>query len=443
MLISTTATNTVRENDSNMTNSTHLVDVPAAKIAPLGKGLGFLDHELTAVDIANLGWNLLREDLSLPTAVLYEEKIQHNLAWMQKFAEAYGAKLAPHGKTTMAPKLFERQMQAGAWGMTLATVHQVRVAYEHGIRRVLMANQLVGRQNMIMLSGLLEDRQFEFFCLVDSAELVERLGRFFSSRGRRLNVLLEVGVQGGRTGVRNREQLQSLLTALDSWKETIVLCGVELFEGLLHDETEIRDFLQNAVDVMKQLSQEKRFQRSPIILSGAGSAWFDVVADVFSKAKLGTDVELLLRSGCYVTHDAGVYRQAQTRMIKENPVAQKMSPGLTPALHLWAYVQSVPEKNMAIVGFGKRDAAFDLGFPIPALHFRPGQQSPAVAPAQWKITRMWDQHASMEIPEGADLRVGDMVGFDISHPCLTFDKWKYLPVVDAKFHVIDVMETFF
>lgn len=414
-----------------------------AVIRPLAKGIGFLDRAVDASQIRKLGWNLLREDLSLPAAVLYEETLAHNLAWMQKFAEAYGAKLAPHGKTTMSPKLFARQLQAGAWGMTLATPHQVRVAYQHGILRVLMANQLVGRENMETISRLLEDREFEFFCLVDSAELVEALGQFFRSRGQRLNVLLEVGVEGGRTGVRNREQLQALLTALNSWKENVVLCGVELFEGLVSDEKMIREFLENAVDVTKQLSRENRFQRRPIILSGAGSAWFDVVAESFSKAKFEAETEILLRSGCYVTHDAGVYRDAQARMMKENPVAQRMAPGLLPSLHLWAYVQSVPEKKIAILGFGKRDAAFDLGLPIPALHFRRGQQAPKPAPQQWKVTRMWDQHASMQIPDGREVRVGDMIGFDISHPCLTFDKWRYLAVVDAKFNVIDIVETYF
>ena len=427
-----------------MTNRAHTVEASeAAVVRPLSKGIGFLDREMDAGEIRKLGWNLLREDLSLPAAVLYEEKLAHNLAWMQKFAEAYGAKLAPHGKTTMAPKLFVRQLQAGAWGMTLATVHQARVAYEHGVRRVLLANELVGRQNMETISRLLEDREFDFFCLVDSPELVEALGEFFRSRGQRLNILLEVGVQGGRTGIRNREQLLALAAALDSWKDTLVLSGVELFEGLLHDENEICDFLQNAVDVTKKLSQEKRFQRSPILLSGAGSAWFDVVAEVFKKAKFDAGIEILLRSGCYVTHDAGVYRDAQARMMKENPVVQKMTPGLVPALHLWAYVQSVPEANIAIVGFGKRDVAFDLGLPMPALHFRSGQRAPGPAPQDWKVTRLWDQHASMQIPEGADLRVGDMIGFDISHPCLTFDKWRYLAVVDTKFDVIDIVETFF
>jgi D-serine dehydratase len=427
-----------------MTNRPYTVEVPAtAVVRALAKGIGFLDREIDAGEIRKLGWNLLSEDLSLPAAVLYEEKLAHNLAWMQRFADAYRAKLAPHGKTTMAPKLFARQLEAGAWGMTLATVHQVRVAYGHGVRRVLMANQLVGRQNMETISRLLDDHGFEFFCLVDSRELVEALGKFFSSRGQRLNVLLEVGVQGGRTGVRDREQLQALSAALNDWKDTVVLCGVELFEGLLHEESAIRDFLRNAVDVTKELAQEKRFRRSPIILSGAGSAWFDVVADVFSKAKFDHEVEVVLRSGCYLTHDAGVYRDAQSRMMKENPVAQKLAPGLVPALHLWAYVQSIPEKNVAVIGFGKRDVAFDLGLPTPALHFRPRQPAPAPAPKEWKVTRLWDQHASMQVPPGADVQVGDMIGFDISHPCLTFDKWRYLPVVNSKLEVIDIVETFF
>src|SRR5471032_2736617 len=83
-------------------------------------------------------WNLLREDLSLPVAVLSEARIAHNLAWMQDFVTRYGVKLAPHGKTTMAPQLFARQIQGGAWGITLATASQTWAAYTHGVRRVLL-----------------------------------------------------------------------------------------------------------------------------------------------------------------------------------------------------------------------------------------------------------------------------------------------------------------
>jgi D-serine dehydratase len=92
---------------------------------------------------------------------------------------------------------------------------------------------------------------------------------------------------------------------------------------------------------------------------------------------------------------------------------------------------------------GKRDAAFDSGLPVPALHFRPGDAAPKTAPAHWTLTKMMDQHAYLKIAEDDNLRVGDMIGFDISHPCLTFDKWRALPVLNSQYQVIDVVQTFF
>jgi D-serine dehydratase len=414
-----------------------------SSITPLNKGLGAFEQPLEAADLAALQWNLLREDLSLPTAVLYQEKILHNLHWMEQFIAAYGVKLAPHGKTTMAPKLFDLQLQNGAWGITLATAHQVRVAYQHGVRRVLMANQLVGRQNMAIVSDLLEDDGFDFFCLVDSAQQVEQLGEFYRAKGQRLQVLIELGVEDGRTGVRDAEQLESVLTALSTWGEPLMLCGIEVYEGVLKDEAAIRSFLQRAVDVTRDLAHKGKFTGKRTLLSGAGSAWYDVVADVFSKAGLGDSVDVVLRPGCYLTHDVGVYREAQQEILKRNPIAKEMHSSLQPALQLWAYVQSVPENERAIISLGKRDAAFDAGLPTPALRYRPGTTAPLATPAGWQLTKMMDQHAYLQIGSGDDIRVGDMIGFDISHPCLTFDKWRYLPVLDGEYQVIDVVQTFF
>jgi D-serine dehydratase len=120
-----------------------------------------------------------------------------------------------------------------------------------------------------------------------------------------------------------------------------------------------------------------------------------------------------------------------------------MLSGLVPALHVWAYVQSVPEPRRAIVGLGRRDAAFDSGLPAPALFFRPGEPAPVPAPPHWALTKMMDQHAYLEISEEDRLRPGDMIGFDISHPCLTFDKWRVLPVLDSGYQVVDLVRTFF
>jgi D-serine deaminase-like pyridoxal phosphate-dependent protein len=412
-------------------------------VSPLNKGLGLLYGSLEPEAIVALGWNLLNEDLCLPCAVLYRDKLQHNLDWMQQFIEAYGVRLAPHGKTTMAPKLFHMQLQAGAWGITLATAHQTMTAWKHGVKRVLMANQLVGKQNMAVIAHLLEDREFEYYCLVDSAQGVEQLGRFFVERGLRANVLLEMGVAGGRTGVRDESQLESVLTALARWRSSVALCGVELYEGVLDNEQEIRAFLKRTVDTARDLATEGWFERSPILMSGAGSAWYDVVAEEFAAARFNEPVEIVLRPGCYLTHDAGAYKKAQARILAGNPIAKKLNDGLAPALQVWANVQSVPEPARAIIGLGKRDAAFDSGLPTPALHYRPGEAAPMAAPAHWLLTKMMDQHAYMQIAADDKLEVGDMIGFDISHPCLTFDKWRVLPIVDAEYTVVDLVQTFF
>jgi D-serine dehydratase len=413
------------------------------RIASLNKGIGNPARLTPAAPGMGAGWNLLREDVSLPAAVLDNEALEHNLQWMQQFISAYGLNLAPHGKTTMAPQLFLRQLQHGAWGITVATAQQALVACEHGMQRVLMANQLIGKENMAIVSRLLTTPGFEFFCLVDSAAQLEQLGAFFRASGQRLQVLIELGVAGGRAGLRGQAQLVALLHALDHWNDAIALCGIEVYEGVLDREDRVRDLLDAAVAITRTLAAEKRFARHPPLLTGAGSAWYDVVAAVFSAAGFNRDVEIVLRPGCYLTHDVGIYREAQARILERNPIARQMQSGLRPALRIWAYVQSVPESERAIVAMGKRDAAFDAGLPVPALHFRPGDLLPRLAPAEWVVTRMMDQHAYLRISSGDDLRVGDMLAFDISHPCLTFDKWRALLVVNAQYDVIDVLPTYF
>jgi D-serine dehydratase len=429
----------------------------AERVDPCGKGIGAAADETALTEVARLRWNLLREDLSLPAAVLYQDIVAHNLRWMRQFVDAYHVSLAPHGKTTMCPAIFKWQIDNGAWGITLATASQMRTAARHGVRRVLMANQLVGRRNMAIVSELLEDPAFEAYCLVDSADGVEQLGRFFSERGQRIAVLLELGAEGGRTGVRDERAEDAVLAALDRWKQGVVLAGIEVYEGVLPEETAIRALLRRAVTTVERLSEAGRFEAGrSVILSGAGSAWFDVVAEELVQANVMQRLEIVLRPGCYVTHDIGAYTQAQKRMEQTNAAVQRLGEGLRPAMHIWAYVQSRPEPGLAIVGLGKRDAAFDSGLPKPVLHFRPSsvtggdanasasaETRPAAAPAEWSVTKMMDQHAYLSVPADADVRVGDMIAFDIYHPCLTWDKWRQVAVVNDGYDVVDLLQTYF
>ncbi|WP_369788957.1 amino acid deaminase [Rouxiella sp. WC2420] len=420
------------------------------------KGLGLLTADASMGDIARQGWNILQEQVSLPVAVLSEEKVEHNLAWMQEFIDRYKVKLAPHGKTTMSPELFQMQLDAGAWGITLATAPQVDAAFAHGVRKFLMANQLVGKGNMAIIANLMRQAaDFEFVCIVDSAANVDALGEYFAEAGLTLRLLLEYGVTGGRTGIRDGLQEIEVLEAVSRWPQSLSLVGVEIYEGVLNEEEPIREFLQHVLGRTQALAEAGHFKETNVILSGAGSAWYDVVAEEFSRGGQHLDagerhrLDVVLRPGCYLTHDVGAYLRAADRIKQSNPVAREMNFSLLPALQVWAYVQSLPEPGRAIVGLGKRDTSSDAGFPVASSHYRPqsgkNQAYAAVVPApeDWTIFAMMDQHAFMSIPQNADIKVGDMLAFDISHPCLTFDKWRQLLLINEQYDVTAAVTTWF
>jgi D-serine dehydratase len=408
-----------------------------------------LDMELNkGVGHAGQDWNLLAGDVPWPAAVISESRMAHNLAWMREFIDAYGLTLAPHGKTTMAPALFRRQLEAGAWGITVATVQQARVAAAHGVEHILIANQVVGAANVAMLAELAARRDLDVMCLVDSAGGVDLLGQACEARGARLDVLIELAPEpdqpGLRTGVRTEEELAAVLKSLVPWLGTLRLAGVEFYEGVLPDEAEVRCFVRRAVAITTRLVADGRVERAPAILTGAGSAWYDVVAEESAEAVRDGSVQVLLRPGCYISHDDGLYRAAQEGILCRNPVAPRLGAPLQPALRIWAAVQSIPDPARAVVAMGKRDVAFDAGLPRPVTLFRPGHDSrPRDAPGHWEVTGLMDQHAYLAIAPGDDLAVGDVLAFDISHPCLTFDKWRRILVADDDHRVVDVIETFF
>ncbi|MCL5425132.1 MAG: amino acid deaminase [Gammaproteobacteria bacterium] len=388
-----------------------------------------------------LGPNVLW-GVSLPAAVVYEEPLTHNVEWMQRFAEAHGARLAPHGKTTMTPALFHRQLQAGAWGITLATAPQCRAAFTHGVTRLLMANQLVGKANMTIIASLLEQGA-TFYCVVDSHKNVRQLGRFFAERGLRLSVLIEVGVEGGRCGCRNQQEIVSLAQAIAE-EPALLLAGLEGYEGVVHGdnpESGIRAYAQYLVDVAVELEAAQRFSEPNPIVTASGSAWYDLIAEAFRGAPLQGRFTPVLRPGCYVVHDHGLYREAQTAVMARRPDLQQ---GLEPALEVFAQVQSLPEPGLAIVALGKRDIGYDQ-LPLPLRRYREGGEVSQPLPVTgWEVTKIMDQHTFVRLPEEAQgIEVGDIVAFGASHPCLTFDKWRQLLLVDAQLNVKEHLATCF
>ena len=391
---------------------------------------------------------LLNGDISFPSAVLYRSNLDNNIEWMQEFANNAGVSLAPHGKATMMPEVFQQQIKAGAWGMTLATSHQVAVAASAGIKRILMANQLVGYANMTMISGLLES--IEYFCLVDNIDNIRQLDDFFTNKGQQLNVLIEYGITGGRCGCRSQEDLIAVRDAIKS-STSIKLAGIEVYEGLIHGEDaegKIITLLKEVVETFNSFDKEGYFDCKPALLTGAGSEWYDVVADVFSAACQNDDMLPIIRPGSYVIFDKGVYAVSQNKLMKRSELARSIGSGLKSALEIWTCVQSVPEPGFAVVGMGKRDVSFNTRLPQPVLYHRPtpnsgpDNTSPLALKSGWETFDVMDLHSLIHFPKDFDLKPGDILAFSTSHPNLTMDKWRSVCIIDDDYRIIETMQTF-
>ncbi|GAA1576352.1 alanine racemase [Dactylosporangium maewongense] len=350
-----------------------------------------------------------------PLLVARKSALEHNVRTMTDFCAAHGLAFAPHAKTHMAPSLLRAQLAAGAWALTAATASQVLALRNLGATRVVVAGQLLDRR---VLEWLAREREagFEVIFQVDSVVGVR------AAAGLPLPVLVELGHPGGRTGCRSQDELLAVAAAVEA-DPALRLAGVAGYEGTQPDAEGVSGFLDDLRAAVHALSRAGLLGPEVLVATG-GSAWFDLVAarlGAGARWPVGHRVTTVLRSGAYLSHDEGFYR--------ERTPFNRVAGELRPALTLWAQVLSAPEPGLAILGAGKRDVSFDEGLPIP----RDGRLT---------VTKVNDHHLFLADPDGL-LRPGDLVELGISHPCTAFDKWRAIPVVDDDGTVTDVLRTHF
>ncbi|NUH40355.1 amino acid deaminase [Streptomyces samsunensis] len=407
------------------------------------KGLPPNAEGLTVGELAAERRSLFTGGFTTPVLALSAEALEHNLVAMERYSAAHGLAFAPHGKTSLAPQLFERQLAHGAWGITAAVPTQVRIYRAFGIQRIFLANEVVDAAALHWLAAELDaDPDFRFIAYVDSVRGVELMDAALREAGARrpVDVVVELGGgEGARTGIRTEAECATVADAVAA-TGTLRLVGVAGYEGEVPkpDGERVRAWLRRLTALAADFDAAGRFEGvDEVVVSAGGSAWFDAVADVFAELPtLSRPVLKLLRSGAYVSHDDGHYRH----LTPFNRVPEEGE--LHPAFRLWAQVVSRPEPSQAFLNAGKRDAAYDLDMPEPQLirSARDATTRPATGLA---VTALSDQHAWVTVADGTDLEVGDWVGLGLSHPCTSFDKWQLIPVAEADGTVTDYIRTFF
>ncbi|MBL3687892.1 hypothetical protein D3248_13135 [Leucobacter zeae] len=418
--------------------------IPPPELA-LTKGLGpALAHDPTGGDV--IGASLFAADRDFPQLSLRAPALEHNIAAMAAYAADRGVRIAPHGKTAMSPELAELQLAAGAWGITAATPAQLRVYRRFGIQRLFLANQLVEPAAIAWVRAeLAQDPDFECFVTVDSAAGLALLASDGSGPAARpIDVVLEVGNAGGRTGVRDAAHLAEL-AGVAAGTPGVRVAGVTNYEGTLGGGTpdeaaqRVRAFAAGIAASVAALEADGLLPDRGIVSIG-GSAYFDEALAGLRSGGIDAD-RIVLRSGAYLTHDDGLYSRT-------SPSARGIAgtPRFEPAISVWAPVLSVPEPGLAILLCGRRDVGFDQDLPaIRGLRRRDGGDP---RPFAGTITQLADQHAFATFdPDrfGSDAgpAVGELVELGISHPCTTLDRWGLVPVVDDEHRVRELIRMYF
>jgi D-serine deaminase-like pyridoxal phosphate-dependent protein len=396
--------------------------------------------------VGELGLNVFRDDFMFPIMVLAENRLAHNIDTVARFCRENNISLAPHGKTTMSPELSHRQLDAGAWAITASTASQARIFRAFGVPRIVIAHEVVDPAAVRwMWDELASNSEVDLVCLVDSVEGVALMEAALRERpeGRAIDVLVELGMAGGRTGCRTVEQAVTVATRIGE-SNRLRLVGAEGYEGIVHyqgdDFSQVDAFLTTLRELTETLAAAGMFDHLDEVIVTAGGSMFPdrVVAILGDGWELGRPVRPVIRPGGYVTHDSILYTESGPFGVRA-PMDSYAE--LQPALSLWSYVLSIPEPGLALMGFGKRDVSFDIDLPVPVAVRRGGQMH--AVNGELEVFDLNDQHAFIRITPGFELAVGDIVGCGISHPCASFDRWRAMPLVDESYDVVGSVRTFF
>jgi D-serine deaminase-like pyridoxal phosphate-dependent protein len=293
------------------------------------------------------------------------------------------------------------------------------------VRNVILANELVDAAGLRWLAGQLDaNPDFTLVCWADSVRGVQLMTSALAAAGayRPLDICVEVGMAGGRTGCRGPDSVDDVARAVAA-SPRLRLVGVAGYEAALGhglDPDAVAVVRSHLTDVRAAvLRLAPIFETDQILATAGGSTYFDTVAEALAGWPADMCVRTILRSGCYLTHDDGLY--GRTSPLRD---------GLRPALRVWSQVVSRPEPDLAVLTMGRRDVSFDQDLPVP------------YGLTTARVVKLNDQHAYLRLGD-EQVEVGDWLEFGISHPCTVFDKWPMIPLLDSDGRVVDLIRTFF
>jgi D-serine deaminase-like pyridoxal phosphate-dependent protein len=220
-----------------------------------------------------------RHDLVTPALILDLPAARRNIKKMADRLKTMPAKLRPHIKVHKSPELARMQVDAGAIGISTATVWEAVVMIRSGLDSIFIVNTIAGREKLAALAEIARER--DVMVAVDDAENAVEIAAAARAATSTVGVLIEVDTGMDRAGVDTAEQAVTLARRLAGLKG-IRLVGVSGYEGhcSLTPDRDLRSAKQRtAMGMLNEVAEELRAAGFPIpIVSAGGTATWDWTA---------------------------------------------------------------------------------------------------------------------------------------------------------------------
>lgn len=347
----------------------------------------------------------LRE-LTTPAVVLDLEAFEQNIAAYQRQINLHGLRARPHAKSHKCAEIAQRQIAAGAVGVCTASLHEAEAMAEQGIHNLLITSPVVGAGKVDRLMELLE-RGAVVAVVVDDQDHAVSIAAAAHRSGHVLDVLIDVDLGMGRTGVNNVESALRLVNLVSEAKG-ISYRGIQAYSGRVQHIEEFAERDHAYTEQLRFLSAliaalDKRGLK-PATVSGGGT---------------GT-LALDCREGILTEHQAGSYIFMDVEYGAVTLGASDADAAFATSLFLHSTVISKNMPGRVTIDAGLKSFATDG--PLPRVS--------AGAPMGTTYSFFGDEHGCLTFPAPADrLPIGSVVAFVTPHCDPTINLHDYLHIV--------------
>jgi D-serine deaminase-like pyridoxal phosphate-dependent protein len=169
-----------------------------------------------------------KDSLATPALLLDLEAAERNIRKMAERLRSLPAAIRPHIKAHKSPELARKQVEAGAIGISVATVWEAIVMARSGLDHIFVVNTVAGPEKIRALAMLARDT--DVMVAVDDADNAESLGAAAQAAGSSLGALIEVDTGMDRAGVDTADEALRLGRRLTTIKG-LRFCGLTGYEG--------------------------------------------------------------------------------------------------------------------------------------------------------------------------------------------------------------------